>query len=141
MEKHHFKPLDFFKKIKTHYRIVFINDQSLQEVLSFRLSMRKLYAFFSSMFVVIVVLTTAVLLLTPLKYYIPGYGNNKMHMEVIKLKRNIDSLSDLVNSQQLYEANMRKAINGDYTGKSDTTRLDPNQLKKEAMNIYPTVKK
>jgi hypothetical protein len=141
MDKHVFKPSDFFKKIKTHYRIVFINDQSLQEVLSFRLSMRKLYAFFSTLFVVIVILTTSVLLLTPLKYYIPGYGNNKMHIQIIKLKRNVDSLSDLVNAQQLYEVNLRKAINGEWDGKSDTARLDPNQIKKEAMNTYPTVKK
>ncbi len=137
MHKHHSKPSDFFRKVKTHYRIVFINDQSLQEVLSFRLSMGKLYVFFSTIFVVIVVLTTSVLLLTPLKYYIPGYGNNKTHMEVIKMKRNIDSLTDLVASEQLYEKNMRKAINGDYNGNSDTTRLDMNQVKKEAMTIFP----
>lgn len=137
MDKHHTKPFDFFRRVKTHYRVVFINDESLQEVLSFRLSMRKLYVFFSTIFVVIVVLTTCVLLLTPLKYYIPGYGNNKTHMQVIKMKRNLDSLSDLVAAEQLYEANMRKAINGDYTGKGDTTRLDMNQVKKEAMTIFP----
>ncbi len=58
-------------------------------------------------------------------------------MQVIKMKRNLDSLSDLVAAEQLYEANMRKAINGDYTGKGDTTRLDMNQVKKEAMTIFP----
>ena len=137
MEKHHIRPSDFFRKVKTHYRVVFINDKSLQEVVSFRLSMGKLYVFFSTIFVVIVVLTTSVLLLTPLKYYIPGYGNNKTHLQIIKMKKNIDSLSDLVSAQQLYEANMRKAINGDYNGKSDTTRLDMNQVKKEAMTIFP----
>jgi hypothetical protein len=64
-----------------------------------------------------------------------------MHIQIIKLKRNVDSLSDLVNAQQLYEVNLRKAINGEWDGKSDTARLDPNQIKKEAMNTYPTVKK
>jgi len=137
MQKHPIKKRDFFKRVKTNYRVVFVNDESLQEVVSFRLSMGKLYVFFSTLFVITVVLTTSVLLLTPLKYYIPGYGNSKMYMQVIKLKKNMDSLSDLVSAQQLYEANIKKVINGNYSGKSDTALLDMNQVKKEAMNIFP----
>jgi hypothetical protein len=129
---------DLLKKLSTSYRIVFINDASLQEVASFKLTMRKLYVLFSTLFVVIVVLTTCVLLLTPLKYYIPGYGNNKTHIQVMRMKRNVDSLSDLVSAQQAYEANMRKVISGEYTGKPDTTLLNLSQVNKEAMNnIFP----
>lgn len=137
MDKNKIKFSDFFRKMSTHYRIVFINDQSLQEVISFKLSMRKLYVLFSTIFVVIVVLTTSVLLLTPLKYYIPGYGSNKTHIQVSKLKRNLDSLSDLVAAQQQYEMNLKKVITGDNHVKRDTTLLDVNQVKKEAMSIIP----
>jgi hypothetical protein len=140
MSKELQKPSDFFKKANTNYRVVFINDESLQEVVSFRLSMKKLYVLFSTLFVVIVVLTTCVLLLTPLKYYIPGYGNNKSQVQVWRMKRSVDSLADLVAAQQQYEANIRKVINGDYKGKPDTTRLDVNQVKREAMNIIPEIK-
>lgn len=129
---------NFIQKLNTNYRIVFINDESLQEVASYKLTMRKLYVLFSSIFVVIVTLTICLLLLTPLKYYIPGYGNNQTHVQVIKLKRRIDSLSDLVAAQQMYEANMRKVIGGDYNGQPDTTMLDKSQIRKEAMNnIFP----
>lgn len=129
---------NFIQRLNTNYRIVFINDESLQEVASYKLTMRKLYVLFSTIFVIIVTLTICVLLMTPLKYYIPGYGNNQTHVQVIKLKRRIDSLSDLVAAQQLYEANMRKVINGDYNGQPDTTMLDKNQIQKEAINnIFP----
>jgi hypothetical protein len=131
---------NFFKKANTNYRMVFINDESLQEVASYRFSMRKLYVLFSTVFVVIVVLTTCVLLLTPLKYYIPGYGSNKSQVQVWRMKRSVDSLADLVAAQQAYEANIRKVISGDYKGKLDTTRLDMNLVKKEAMNIFPEIK-
>src|ERR1700744_5979749 len=118
------KHTGIFKRINTQYRIVFINDESLEEVASFRLTMRKLYALLSTVFIVIVILTTSVLLATSLKYYIPGYGSNKMHLQIIKLKRNVDSLSDLVEMQHDYENNMRKVISGSYTGQPDTTKLD-----------------
>jgi len=126
--------------LNNHYRIVFINDDTLQEVISFRLTMKKLYVLFSTLFVIVVTLTTCVLLLTPLKYYIPGYGNRDTHLQVVKLKRNVDSLGDLVAAQQSYELNLRKLINGDYNGKPDTTKLDLNRVKTEAMNFIPAQK-
>lgn len=125
-------------KVRKQYRIVFINDESLEEVASFRLTVQKLYVLFSTLFVVIVALTICVLLLTPLKYYIPGYGSNKTHVQVIKLKQRVDSLSDLVAAQQLYEANIRKVINGTYNGKPDTTMLNVKEAEKERMkSIFP----
>lgn len=126
--------------LNNHYRIVFINDDTLQEVISFRLTMRKLYVLFSTMFVIVVTLTTCVLLLTPLKYYIPGYGNRDTHLQVVRLKKNVDSLADLVAAQQDYELSMRKLINGDYNGKPDTTKLDINKVNTEARNFIPTQK-
>lgn len=134
-----FKRGNFFQKLRTQYRIVFINDESLQEVSTFRLSLRKLYVLLSTLFVLIVTLTVCVLLLTPLKYYIPGYGNNNAQLQVIRMKKHVDSLSDLVAAQQQYEENLRKVINGSYDGIRDTTRLNMNQAKKEAVNfIKPT---
>jgi len=131
-----------YNKLQTQYRIVFINDESLEEVATFRLTIRKLYVLFSTLFVVIVGLTICVLLLTPLKYYIPGYGSNKTHMQVRRLKENIYSLSDLVSAQQNYEANIRKVINGNYNGQSDTTKLSEKVLTKEAnKTIFPVEKK
>ena len=125
------------KKLNINYRVVFIDNESLQEVASFMLTMRKLYILLSTLFVVIVTLTVCVLLLTPLKYYVPGYGNDKTHLQVIKLKRNMDSLSDLVAAQQAYEANLRNIVSGNYNGHLDTTMLDMNLVKKEEMSIFP----
>ena len=125
------------KKLNSHYRLVFIDDESLEEVASFRLTLRKLYVLFSVVFVVVITLTVCLLLVTPLKYYIPGYGNNKANVQMLRLKSSVDSLSDLVAAQQEYEENIRNVISGKYDGKPDTTMLDMNQVRKEAMSIFP----
>ncbi len=124
---------DIFKRLNTHYRLVFIDDESLIEVASFRLTMRKLYILFSTIFVVLVVLTVTVLLLTPLKYYIPGYGNDNTRVKVMQLKRQVDSLSDLSQQQQKYEENLRTIIAGEKPVKQDTTMLDMSRVNQEAM--------
>jgi len=132
------KKTGIFSRVRTQYRVVFINDESLEEVASYRLTIQKLYVAFSTLFVVIVGLTICLLLLTPLKYYIPGYGSNKTHLQMVKLKQNVDSLTDLVTAQQLYESNMRNVINGNNSNKRDTTMLNIKEAEKEQMkSIVP----
>ncbi|OSZ78954.1 hypothetical protein CAP35_12105 [Chitinophagaceae bacterium IBVUCB1] len=128
------KRRDIFKRLNTHYRLVFIDDVSLQEVASFRLTMRKLYILFSSIFVFVIVVTVAILLLTPLKYYIPGYAGGSDRREIIQLKHTVDSLADLTAAQEAFYNNMRDVISGDVKTKRDTAMLDMKRVNQEAMN-------
>ncbi|MEI8279583.1 MAG: hypothetical protein WCG87_07440 [Bacteroidota bacterium] len=134
MRKVSWKMPSLFRRFNAPFRIVFIDDESLDEVASFRLTKRNVYVVASTLFVVIVTITVSILLFTPLKYYIPGYGSNSTRMQTIKLKQRVDSLSDLVAAQQTYEANINKAIAGKYQVTKDTNTLDMNKVRKEAMN-------
>ncbi len=128
------KRRDIFKRLNTQYRVVFIDDESLEELASFRLTMRKLYILLSSIFVTVIFLTVLVLLATPLKYYIPGYGNNSTRTELVRMKQNVDSLMDVVSAQQKYEDDLKKVISGENVVKPDTHMLDLSKVKQEAMN-------
>ncbi len=128
-----------FRRLNAPYRVVFIDDNSLEEVASFSLTKSRMYVLFSTMFVVIVAITVMILLFTPLKYYIPGYGDNRTQIEVIRMKHKVDSLADVVNAQQLYADNLKKVIIGDYKGLADTTSLDLEKERRDAMNsILPS---
>jgi hypothetical protein len=113
---------------------VFIDDESLEEVATFNLTKSRMYMLFSTLFVLTVFITVVILLFTPLKYYIPGYGNNKTHLKVVRLKQNVDSLSDLVAAQQVYAANITRVIAGEYKGPKDTSILDIAKARRDAMN-------
>ena len=127
-----------FKRLNAPYRVVFIDDESLEEVASFNLTKSRMYMLFSTLFVLTVVITVTILLFTPLKYYIPGYGNNKTYQQVVRLKQNVDSLADLVSAQQAYAANIRNVITGNYKGPADTTLLDMEKVKRDAIkSILP----
>jgi len=123
-----------FKRLNAPYRVVFIDDESLEEVATFNLTKSNMYVLFSTLFVLTVIITVIILLFTPLKYYIPGYGNNKTHREVVKLRQNVDSLADLVQAQQDDALNLKKVIAGDYEGVKDTVLLDMDKVNREAMN-------
>ncbi|MBS1589026.1 MAG: hypothetical protein JST52_05380 [Bacteroidetes bacterium] len=123
-----------FKRLDAQYRVVFINDDSLEEVATFRLTKGRLYIFFSTMFVLTVTITVFILLFTPLKYYIPGYANNANYHAVVRLKQNVDSLSDLVQAQQTYTTNLKNVVVGKFDGIKDTTLLDVDKANRDEMN-------
>jgi hypothetical protein len=112
-----------FKNLNAPYRMVFINEDSLEEVGSFHLTKRSVWTLFSTLFVVTILVTVSILLFTPLKYYIPGYGSNVARTQVIQLKQSVDSLSDLVVLQQKQWLAIRSIISGDDPGIRDTAML------------------
>ncbi|HVI45650.1 MAG TPA: hypothetical protein VM802_12305 [Chitinophaga sp.] len=111
------------EKLSHKYRLVIMNDDTYEEVTSFKLSRMSVYIALSTLFVLLVAITVATVVFTPLRYYIPGYGDLKQRKEFIRLKMRADSLESAINSRDLYLDNIKKVINGEFTGKLDTTML------------------
>ncbi|SDG63106.1 hypothetical protein [Chitinophaga filiformis] len=71
-----------------------------------------------------VTITVATVVFTPLRYYIPGYGDLKQRREFIRLKMRTDSLESAINARDKYLENIKQVINGDYSAsKLDTTTI------------------
>lgn len=134
MEENRLRKRDFLRQVNGSYRVVFIDDESLEEVASYKMSMRKLYILMCSIFVVIAIFTFLLVTFTPLKYYIPGYSGGYTRTEMVKMKRQVDSLTDMVGAQERYEENIRKVISGNIDVKLDTSMLDLKRTHKEEMN-------
>lgn len=133
MSKRTSKRSGILKRLSIQYRVVFINDDSLEEVASYKLTMRKLYILFSSLFVMVALVTFLLIMYTPLKYYIPGYAGGSTRSQIVRMKQRVDSLSDLVAAQEKYQQNMRNVITGDKALILDTSGLDMNQYKQQEM--------
>ncbi|GEP91386.1 hypothetical protein SAMN05660909_03520 [Chitinophaga terrae (ex Kim and Jung 2007)] len=111
------------EKLSHKYRLVIMNEDTYEEVTSFKLSRMSVYIAFSTLFVLLVAITVATVVFTPLRYYIPGYGDLKQRKEFIHLKMRADSLEHAVMLRDQYLNNIKQVINGEFTGKLDTTRL------------------
>lgn len=111
------------EKLSHKYRLVIMNDDTYEEVTSFKLSRMSVYIAFSTLFVLLVAITVATVVFTPLRYYIPGYGDLKQRKEFIRLKMRTDSLETAINARDQYLKNIKQVINGEFTGKLDTTML------------------
>lgn len=111
------------QRFRNRYRLVIMNDDTYEEVVTFRLSRMSVYVMLSTIFVLLVGLTVALIVFTPLKYYIPGYGNVKVDREYRQLKYVTDSLEKQVNHQAQYIDGLKKVLTGNVAVHLDTTRL------------------
>lgn len=113
------------KRLRNRYRLVVMNDDTYEEVVTFKLSRLSVYIMLSTIFVLLVGLTVALIIFTPLKYYIPGATTDyKAATELRQLKYQVDALEkqNLYNVQ--YIEGIKKALAGSGIVKLDTTRID-----------------
>ena len=112
------------KRLRNRYRLVVMNDDTYEEVVTFKLSRLSVYVGLSTIFVLLVGLTVALIVFTPLKYYIPGYDDLKMGREYKQMKYRVDSLEQQVSYQAQYIDNVKKVLSGDVTITLDTIKAD-----------------
>ena len=111
------------QRLRNRYRLVIMNDDTYEEVVTFKLSRLSVYIGLSTIFVLLVGLTVALIVFTPLKYYIPGYDDLKIGREYKQMKYRVDSLEKQVIYQSQYINGIKKVLNGDVNVKLDTTAI------------------
>jgi hypothetical protein len=113
------------KRLQNRYRLVVMNEDTYEEVVKFKLSRLSVYIFLSTVFVVLVGLIIALLVFTPLKYYLPGagYGDAKQRKQYEMLKMITDSVETDLKQKQKYYDDLHKVLNG------SLPVLDTNKLK------------
>ena len=118
------------KRLRNRYRLVVMNDDTYEEVVTFKLSRLSVYITFSTIFVLLVGLTVALITFTNLKYYLPGYGTQSQRKELILYKTKIDSLEKAMLYKDQYLDNLKKVLSGDIKTSRDTATLTIPEVEK-----------
>ncbi|GAA4326651.1 hypothetical protein [Flaviaesturariibacter amylovorans] len=111
------------RRLRNRYRLMVMNEDTYEEVVTFRLSRLSVYVALCTVFVLLTSLTVAIVVFTPVRYYIPGYGSTQGGYNYRKLKYRTDSLEKQVAYQARYIENLRQLASGGEELKLDTTQL------------------
>jgi hypothetical protein len=119
------------KRLRNHYRLVVMNEDTYEEVVKFRLSRLSVYVVLSSVFVLLTIFTVALIVFTPIKYYLPGvgYGDARQMKEYRDLKIRTDSMETALRYKQQYVDNLKKVLAGEVV-KLDTNKLELPKIEK-----------
>jgi hypothetical protein len=121
------------KHLRNRYRLVVMNEDTYEEVVKFKLSRMSVYIALSTLFVLLVGLTLALIVFTPLKYYLPGvgYGNAKQIKEYRMLKLRTDSIEQSLLYKQKYIDDLQKILKG------TVVKIDTNKLELPKVEVDP----
>ena len=106
------KTKSFWHRIRFKYKLSFINEGTLEEVWSFRLS--KLSAFVTlALFACFLIAVTALIIITtPIRNSLPGYLDVEVRKEIVENALRADSLERMVAIHELYLSNVAGILSG-----------------------------
>lgn len=112
------------KRLRSKYRLVITNEDTFEEVITFKLNRLSVYIGMSSIFVITIMVTVSLIIFTPLKYYLPGsgYGNVKQMRAYRDLKMRTDSMQKALEQQARFNEDIEKVLKGKFVNK-DTSQL------------------
>ncbi len=101
------------EKLRDKYRLVIMNADTFEELMSLRLTPLSVYVGISSLVVGTAILVTLAIVWTPIKRYIPGYGDFQRDAEIAELTSKVGNLENEIEAHRRYNENFRKLLNGD----------------------------
>ncbi len=122
------------KKLTNKYRLVIMNDETFEEKLSMSLTRINVMVLLSVLAVAFAFIIYALFIFTPLKEYIPGYGDVNVRRDLIDMKSRADSLEVALDQQSQWMNNIKDLLEGNLDSVSiansvkeeffDTIKLD-----------------
>ena len=103
---------NFKEKLQNTYRLVVMNDESFEEIGSYKLSLLNLYIAISAATVLVAFLVFSIIFFTPIKRLVPGYGDASSG-ELREIYQKNIALEEKLKAQKTYTDSFRRMITGD----------------------------
>ncbi|MCK9612379.1 MAG: M23 family metallopeptidase [Bacteroidales bacterium] len=100
------------KKLHDKYRLVIMNDSTFERKVSFRLTRMNVFVVVGTAVILLIIATTFIIAYTPLREYIPGYGDVRVQRDIYKLLLKTDSIEQEIARRNLYLENLKYIIAG-----------------------------
>ena len=112
------------KKLFTKNRLVILNEETFEELFSFKLNLMNVFVGLTSLSIFLIAVTTYIIAFTPLREYIPGYASTQLKREATENAIKTDSLQRVLEENSIYLASIKKVLTGDL----DHTKLSRDSI-------------
>lgn len=103
----------FLNNLKHKFRLIIMNDSSLEERISFRFSGIELFAVISIATILLFFVFLLLVGYTPLNNFVPGKASSLLHKELLAITLKTDSLEKTLLENELYLKNISAIVNGE----------------------------
>lgn len=121
----------FWRRIRFKYKLSFFNENTLEEVWSFRLSQLSAFAVLALFALLLITITSLIIIKTPIRNYLPGYLDVEVRKEIVQNALRADSLERMMQIHALYLNNVTGILSGTISLDSiqeidSLARINPN---------------
>lgn len=102
----------FWHRIRFKYKLSFINEGTLEEVWSFRLSQLSAFVTLAVFAFFLIAITALIIIKTPIRNYLPGYLDVEVRKEIMQNALRADSLERMLEIHELYLTNVSGILSG-----------------------------
>lgn len=124
----------FWKKIRFKYKLSFLNENTLEEVFSLKISMLSGILILAGFTLLLISLTSIVIINTPIRNYLPGYLDSEIRNHMVENALRTDSLEQMIKVQSQYIDNVTAILRGDdikqEVSEQDTVIIKVEELEK-----------
>lgn len=106
------KTKSFWHRIRFKYKLSFFNENTLDEVWSFRLSQLSAFVTLLLFALFLIIVTSVIIIMTPIRNYLPGYLDVEVRKNIMQNALKADSLERMVAIQSLYLNNVAQILTG-----------------------------
>ncbi|TPG44676.1 peptidase [Flavobacterium pectinovorum] len=107
------KKFDFRKKLFIKNRLVILNEDTFEEIFSFKLTLMNVFVIFSLGGIFLILITTFIIAFTPLREFIPGYSSSELKKNATELAIKSDSLETALKKNEAYIHGIQKVLRGE----------------------------
>jgi len=107
------KKRDLRKKLYTKNRLVILNEDTFEEIFSFKLTLMNVFVVFSLGGIFLILVTTFIIAFTPLREFIPGYSSTQLKKNATQLAIKSDSLAVALRKNEAYIKGIQKVLRGE----------------------------
>lgn len=129
----------FLKKLKNRYRLVVMNDATFDERFSVSLTPLNVISGVTLITIILTVFVLSLIVFTPAREYIPGYGDTQTRMNAMKAAMKADSLQIVQRSYEQYYNNVKRVLSGEIS--PDSVEVDLSKEPEEYENLDFSVSK
>jgi murein DD-endopeptidase MepM/ murein hydrolase activator NlpD len=118
------KKIKWIERFWHKYRLVVLNDDTFEENFSLRLKPIGLLVLLTGITIFMTVLVISLVAFTPLREYIPGYGDVALKDSLVSMYERTERLEQSITSRDWYIQNISNVLQGKTEGKPERPRKD-----------------
>ena len=103
---------DWLERVKHPYRLVVMNNDTFEEVGSYKLTLLNIYIILSTIIMMVAIFVVLAIIFTPAKRFIPGYGDVSAQSEMKKIYESLDSIEYYADATDTYRESIQRVLTG-----------------------------